>query len=78
MEYVLAFLIIFLPSDLGDAGEVPTFPLALAVCQKVYPLGMVRLSKPLSIGNPATGKSVLSAFVWMCMRPVYEPIKKNG
>ena len=68
--YVLAFLILLLPADLGEPQPVPTEPIALAACRMIYPEGIVQRNVPLMVVNPATGIRVPSIFVWRCMRPV--------
>ena len=75
MEYVVAFLILFLSLDMGSKESVPTRPLALSICQQVYPEGKVSLNTPLIVFAPMSGKQTTTHLVWQCMRPVKKEVE---
>lgn len=77
--YVLAFLVLFMPVSLGDNYvSVATRPLALQVCQSVYPNGRVILNSPLKVTSPKTGTEASTPHVWQCLRPIEKTDDKKG
>ena len=68
IEWVFAFVIIFVPGIMPDGHVVPVSKHALEICQKEFPKG--RVSKGETVKIIASGGPLKTEYVFICERPV--------